>query len=171
MRNYNNVVQNATGQAVAGAVVVVTVAAQPPGTGAAASVYSDDGLTPISNTVIADNLGRFSFYVPSGKYDLAISGGTPAITVPFILTNEEIADHLEFKPQDTQPLSAELLNLTEVAAGTTPMSGSINLYAKNADSRLYYQDATGTEIGPLVTSGGGSGSPAGVSMECGWPAL
>lgn len=155
MRRYNNVVQTSTGQAVAGASVIVTVASTPAGTGGPATVYNDDGLTQISNSLFTDNLGRFAFYVPSGKYDLAISGGTPLVSTPFILANEEIADHLEFKPLDSIPLAGEVLNLTQVPSGAAPPAGSINLYSKVTDRLLYYKDAFGAETGPLLPLSGG----------------
>lgn len=157
MRRYNNTVQTATGQAISGAVVIVTQASQPPGTGLGATLFSDDGLTQIPNTVIADVLGRFAFFAPDGKYDLTITGGTPAVTVPYVLAAESIQDLLEFNTLDAQPIAVQTLNLTGLASGPTPPTGTVNLYSKLVDGRLYYKDSTGVEVGPLVTSGGGTG--------------
>lgn len=164
MQRYNNTVVSPTGQAIAGASIIITVAANPPGTGTAALVFGDDGVTPVSNTVIADNLGRFGFFVPDGKYDLTVSGGTPPITIPYVLVAVEITDLLEFNTLDSQPITVQTLNLTQVTGGAIPPAGTINLYSKTLDSRLYYKDPLGTEIGPLV-AGGGSGSPAGVTGD------
>lgn len=155
MQRYNNTVVNPTGLAIAGASILVTVAATPPGTGAPASVFGDDGITPVSNTVVADNLGRFAFFVPDGKYDLTISGGTPTITVPYTLAAVEIVDLLEFNTLDQQPVTVQTLNLTQVASGATPGVGTINLYSKTADRLLYYKDALGVETGPLLPISGG----------------
>jgi hypothetical protein len=160
MQRYNNNVQGPNGQAIVGAAVVVTAAANPAGTGAPAIVYSDDGLTQISNTLLTDALGRFGFYVPSGKYDLSFSGGSPLISQPYVLANVEITDHLEFKVLDTTPLAAEILNFTELPSGPTPPIGTINLYSKTADKLMYYKNDAGIEVGPLGSGSGGS-PPAG----------
>lgn len=45
-----------------------------PGTGALATIYSDDGVTPVSGSVVTtDSSGTFSFYAPDGRYDLTAS--------------------------------------------------------------------------------------------------
>src|SRR5438045_2290335 len=52
-------------------------------------------------------------------------------------------------------LASGTLNLTN--QGTPPgaaSSGSVNLYTKSSDKKLYYKDETGTETGPLSTGGG-----------------
>lgn len=154
MQRYNNTVVSPTGQAIAGANITVTVAANPPGSGAAAPVFGDDGITPVSNIVVADGLGRFGFFVPDGKYDLMVSGGSPAVTIPYVLSAVEILDLLEFNTLDQQPIAAQVLNLTEVNSAATPFAGAINLYSKFSDKRLYYKDEFGVEIGPLLGSGG-----------------
>jgi hypothetical protein len=109
MRRYNNVVQNAAGAAIPGAAVVVHTAAAPPGSGPLATIYSDDGFTVIFNSiVVTDGFGRFSFFAPTGKYDLVITG--PGL-VTYTVAGEEITDFLEFQAgKDNQPTTGAIVS-------------------------------------------------------------
>jgi len=42
--------------------------------GSAATIYSDEGVTPKSNPFTGDSLGRFDFYVADGDYDIIVAG-------------------------------------------------------------------------------------------------
>lgn len=53
-------------QALAGVSVTVTDDA----TGLPASLYSDDGVTPISTAIITDENGAYGFYAPNGEYTI-----------------------------------------------------------------------------------------------------
>jgi hypothetical protein len=59
-------------------------------------------------------------------------------------------------------MPSQLIFTTEGSAPATPGSGTVSVYTKTSDKRLYYKDDTGTEIGPLNT--GGSGTVTDVSV-------
>jgi len=61
------------------------------GTTVLATIYSDDGVTVKANPFTGDSLGRYDFYAPDSRYDIAIAG--TGIT-GFTLTNVTIADPL-----------------------------------------------------------------------------
>lgn len=85
MRNYIDSVANASGIPVSGASVTIYYT----GTTTKPTIYSDDGVTPITNPVTTNSLGRYGFYVDDGRYDLVISGtGISTIT----LADQEIFD-------------------------------------------------------------------------------
>ena len=146
-----------------------------------ALIYSDAALTQaLANPTTTDGLGNYSFYAAPGKYEIEISG--PGITtkqLPNVILPNDPAS-----PTFSGAVSAFSLtlggNLTvsgnttvvgNLASGTltvtnqgtppgTPSAGTVNLYTKTADKRLYYKDDTGTEIGPL---GPGNGAQTNVS--------
>jgi hypothetical protein len=89
MRRYNNSVITSTGVAVPGASVTVRLASIPPGLGALATLYGDEGVTTTPNPTTTDTFGRFGFYVAAGRYDLTISG---SLIATYTLAAEEIAD-------------------------------------------------------------------------------
>src|SRR5579859_634007 len=103
MQRYSDVVINQTGIPVSGANVTVTITNPTCGSGSQAALFSDDGVTSTGNPVVTDTLGRFGFYVPTGKYDLTYSGGS--IATPFCRASVEITDLLEFKAGDLAPVS------------------------------------------------------------------
>lgn len=98
MKHYYDQVMGTTGVAVAGALITVRVKNSTPGTGALASIFSDDGITSISgSTVTSDATGTFSFYAPDGRYDfvVAIAGFTK------IVPDIEISDITEANSGDS----------------------------------------------------------------------
>ncbi|MGC2832047.1 MAG: hypothetical protein WB994_20580 [Candidatus Acidiferrum sp.] len=146
-----------------------------------ALIYSDVGLTQaLANPTTTDGLGNYSFYAAPGKYEIEISG--PGITTKqlpnVVLPNDPSS------PTFSGAVSAFSLslggNLTvsgnttvigSLASGTltlnnqgtppgAPGAGTVDLYTKTTDKRLYYKDETGTEIGPL---GPGTGAQTNVS--------
>ncbi len=70
MRKYHGIVLDTAGNVVSGASVTVYTA----NTITKATLYSDNGVTPITNPVTSNSNGRYSFYVADGIYDLAVSG-------------------------------------------------------------------------------------------------
>ena len=106
MQRYQNVIQSQTGQAISGATVTVRVAHATPGSGALATIYSDDGSTVIgSSAVTTDARGLFGFFAADGKYDLVVTG--TGIT-QLILGDVEIADVVEQNSADSVWLAKEL---------------------------------------------------------------
>jgi hypothetical protein len=89
MRRYNNSVITSTGVAVPGATVTVRLASIPPGIGALATLYGDEGVTTTPNPTSTDAFGRFGFYAAAGRYDITISG---SLIATYTLAAEEIAD-------------------------------------------------------------------------------
>ena len=80
MQKYINNVANQAGLAVVGA--SVTVLNYPAMT--AATIYSDNGITPIpGNVVITDANGMFGFYAANGRYALQITG--PGVSMNTVL--------------------------------------------------------------------------------------
>src|SRR6266705_1341029 len=134
-----------------------------------ALIYSDAALTQaLANPTATDGLGNYFFYAVPGKYEIEISG--PAITtkqIPnVILPNDPASPNFSAVSAFSLTLSGNLTvsgnstvvdNLTSgtlnLANQSAPPgsggSGTVNLYTKTADKRLYYKDDTGVESGPL----------------------
>ena len=70
MRKYTGVTLDTAGNVSEGVSITVYLT----GTTTKATLYSDEGITQITNSVISDANGRFSFYVADGEYDLKVSG-------------------------------------------------------------------------------------------------
>jgi hypothetical protein len=135
-----------------------------------ALIYSDTALTQaLANPTTTDGLGNYFFYAAPGKYEIEISG--PSITtkqIPNVILSNDPSS-----PTFSGAITAFSLNLNgnltvngnttvvgNLASGTLNLanqsvppgarsSGTVNLYTKTADKRLYYKDDTGTELGPL----------------------
>ena len=137
-----------------------------------ALIYSDVALTQaLANPTITDGLGNYFFYAAPGKYEIEISG--PAITtkqIPnVILPNDPasptfagaitafsltLSGNLTVNGNTTVVgnLASGTLNLTNQSTPPGAASiGTVNLYTKTADKRLYYKDDAGVESGPLGT--------------------
>jgi hypothetical protein len=174
----DDIVFNSRGVPLAGASVRVCAM---PATGQSctplAQIYSDSGLTQaLANPTTTDGMGNYFFYAAPGRYEIEISG--PGITdkqIPNVLLPNDPSS-----PTFTGGVSAFSLNLSgnlsvsgnttvigSLASGTLNLTnqgtppgaanlGTVNLYAKTADKRLYYKDDSGTEIGPISTGGSGA---------------
>lgn len=89
MQKYWNTVTKRSGAAVQGAMVAVTTYPL----GAAATLYSDDGVTPIANPVTTDASGYFEFYAADGRYTLSVSGtGISPYTLHDVLLDDPADD-------------------------------------------------------------------------------
>jgi hypothetical protein len=140
-----------------------------------ALIYSDAALTQaLANPTTTDGLGNYFFYAAPGKYEIEISGpGISTKQIPnVVLPSDPNA------PTFTGAISAFSLTLSgnltvagntvivgNLASGTLNMTnqsvapgaagaGTVNLYTKTTDKRLYYKDDSGTEIGPIAASSG-----------------
>jgi hypothetical protein len=174
----DDIVFNSRGVPLAGATVrVCTMPATGQPCTPLALLYSDAALTQaIANPTTTDGMGNYFFYAAPGKYELEFSG--PGITtkqIPNVILPSDPSS-----PTFTGAISAFSLSLSgnlsvtgnttvigNLASGTLNLAnqgsppgaaatGTVNLYTKTADKRLYYKDDTGTEIGPV--GGGGSGA-------------
>ena len=112
-----------------------------------AQIYSDAALTQaIANPMTTDGLGNYSFFAVPGTYEIEISG-------PGITTKQLSSVILPGDPSN--PAFSGAINLTnQTTSPGSPRSGTVNLYTKNTDKRLYYKDDTGAEIGPIASSSG-----------------
>lgn len=145
-----------------------------------ANIYSDPLLTQaLANPTATDGMGNYSFYAAPGKYEIEISG--PGITtkqLPNVILPSDPSSPTFSSISSTGGISAFTLNLTgnltvngstavvgNLSSGTlslanqstapgTPGAGSVNLYTKTADKRLYYKDETGVEVGPIASGSG-----------------
>jgi len=99
MQRHEDIVLNQIGTPIPGVTVTVRIQNATPGSGALATIYSDDGSTVISGSAVTtDTFGRFFFFAPDGKYDLTVTG--TGITT-YILADTEIADLTELFSSDT----------------------------------------------------------------------
>ena len=113
-----------------------------------AQIYSDAALTQaLANPTTTDGLGNYSFFAVPGTYEIEISG-------PGITTKQLSSVILPGDPSN--PAFSGAINLTNqtTAPGSPFCSGTVNVYTKTLDKRLYYKDDTGTEIGPIASSSG-----------------
>lgn len=112
MQQYKNAVTAATGLAIAGATVTVTLAA-----GGAATLYSGNGTGVLGSNVLTTGAdGTYSFYAANGRYLLTIAAsGFDASTLDVIL----------FDPDDTVAGA----DATGVADSTAALQAHINRYA------------------------------------------
>lgn len=88
MQSYTNNVQDRQGNAIAGAQVLVLK------DGAAAVIYSDNGITPATNPLTTDANGSFTFYGPTGNYNLTIT--SPKLPGPVEYIGIPILDQDDF---------------------------------------------------------------------------
>lgn len=88
MRKFEEDVIDVAGNAISGATVDVYNA----GTLVRATLYSDDGVTPIANPTSTNTAGTFKFYAKDGRYDITISGSGLTTRTR---ADEEIADVTE----------------------------------------------------------------------------
>jgi len=69
MQSYQNVAQDPFGNAIPNVTVTVKLA----GTATIASIFSDNGVTPLSNPFTNTADGSFRFYAASGRYDVTLA--------------------------------------------------------------------------------------------------
>jgi len=119
MRRYADVVLNSQGVPQSTATVTVTKAATPAGSGVAATIYSDDGITPIANPVSCDSNGRFAFYVANGRYDLKAQLPSGA---NYIVADQEISNLVDFNVKvDAVSQGANIGSTTILTPGINSM--------------------------------------------------
>lgn len=77
MQKYRDTVTDRNGNALQG--ISVLVQNYPALT--TATIYSDDGITPVANPMTTDAYGTFQFYAADGRYSITISGSNITTTV------------------------------------------------------------------------------------------
>ncbi len=170
----DDLVLNARGLPMAGATIrVCTAAATGQPCTPLANIFSDPALTQaLANPTATDGLGNYSFYAAPGRYMIEISGTgittkqLPNVILPSdptapvfitITTGSISAINLTLSGNLTVSGSTSVqgnLTLTNQATPPgAPGTGTVSLYTKSADKKLYYKDDAGLETGP-VTAGG-----------------
>lgn len=155
MRQYQNSIINQLGAPVGSATVTVRVA-NGSGTGALATIYSDNGTTTIAGSQVTTSaLGEFSFYAPDGRYDLVITK-TGATTKTIL--DVEISDVIQANSADSE-WNAFKLNDIRFADQASGASVTAKI------------DAAQTDLGGspglvVIPSSMGSGNSAGILDNC-----
>lgn len=129
---YDVIISKTTGLPLSGINVQVNVQNAVAGSGALATLYSDNGVTPTSNPVSTGTNGEFNFYVEDGRYDVTISG-TGYTTV--IHADVELGDFLTgFLPASTGTVYGSTGKRLSVFLSAVDITGSItgNLVPVNA---------------------------------------
>src|SRR5712692_3915536 len=145
-----------------------------------AQIYSDSALTQaLANPTTTDGLGNYSFYAAPGKYEIEVSGpGISTKQLPNVILPNDPSSPTFSSVSSSGAISAFSLSLSgnltvngntsvvgNLASGTLNLAnqstppgaagvGTVNLYTKTTDKRLYYKDDTGTEIGPIASGSG-----------------
>ena len=105
MQKYLNAIQDVYGNAVAGAAVEVYIY----GTATKATIYSDNGVTPIPGSVVnTDSVGEFYFYAANGRYSLTVTATN--------FTTDAYSDILLFDP--TEPDSVSSADVSFLPSGS-----------------------------------------------------
>lgn len=119
MQRYQNIIANSnTGLPVNGAQVYVLNY----GTSTQATIYSDDGISPVAQPLQTDSLGSFYFYAANGHYTVNIYYNAVLVgTLPDILL-QDAADPL------TVDITGGTINNATIGA-TTPSSGAFTTAA------------------------------------------
>ncbi|MGH9743698.1 MAG: hypothetical protein ACRD51_15240 [Candidatus Acidiferrum sp.] len=178
----DDIVFNSRGVPLAGATVrVCTMPASGKPCTPLALIYSDSGLTQaLANPTTTDGMVNYFFYAAPGTYEVEISGPSittkqiPDVLIPGNPSNPTFSGNVsafsltlggDLTVSGNTTVSGSLASGTLMLnnQGTppgTPGTGTVDLYTKSTDKRLYYKDETGAEIGPL---GPGSGAQTNVA--------
>jgi hypothetical protein len=139
MQRYHNSVQDPAGDAVYNALVTVT---QYP-SNIAATVYSDDGFTVLTQ-VRTDENGMFEFYAPDGKYNLTVSGERIQTYVMYdVLIDDSLSNTVVIATLDAVANVSALRALTFVTDKTNVSTLGYSV-AGDGGSASYYYDASDT---------------------------
>jgi glycerophosphoryl diester phosphodiesterase len=125
-------------------------------TGNPASLYSDNGVTPLTQPLVTDNTGHFSFYAANGEYSLSFTGAQIA---PFTRQIEL------YDPNDAEPLT----QAQAAASSGSSLIGHGGESVGNALNALQLPDYaalrayTGLRQSVYVTGYLGSAAPSGIA--------
>lgn len=118
MQKYQETVISAIGRPVVGAAVRVATMA-----GAAATIYSDNGVTPISS-LVTDSTGAFGFYAADGRYTITISGaGFPTRVISDVLLEDPVDGSGPLASSD----GSALIGFAQVATGAVSRTAQAKL--------------------------------------------
>ena len=109
MEKYQNNVTDKQGNVVVGAVVEVTTLG-----GLPAQLYSDNAYTPLSQPLLTDSFGYFSFYANDGRYTITVSTTRATISVTDVILND---------PSDNANFDIRAYMTTQVDGVTSNQAG------------------------------------------------
>lgn len=107
MQLYTDVVQTLTGDAVPNARITVVFSSN----GASASLFSDNGTTPLPQPVLTDELGTYSFYAGNGTYDITVNRGAQYETKRGVI----LFDPADFTGGSGSTLAKRIWNAVDMA--------------------------------------------------------
>lgn len=111
MQKYQNSIQDLKGNAVAGASISVYIF----GTATLATIYSDNGVTPIApGALLSDAEGEFAFYAANGRYNVQV--------IATGLASQTTYDVLLFDPDDQDAVSSANVEFLQAGTGAVARS-------------------------------------------------
>lgn len=108
MQLYSNNVPDKFGNAIEGVQVLVTQG------GVNAALFSDNGVTPMANPTLTNDLGVFEFYAANGTYDITLS--SPKLAAPIVYDGVILYDPIDAGA--TTSLGTDLANKTDITKGS-----------------------------------------------------
>lgn len=142
MQRYTDYVTDQHGNPVFRASVLVTIH----GSGVAAALFSDNGVTPKANPLTTDGLGKFWFYAADGRYDLTI---TSPNQIQAQVLDVLLEDPLEGSPAVFGDITANSLTLNNPLP---PSSGGTGIDTYNP-GQILVGNASGGLDATLLSSG------------------
>lgn len=161
MQKYeDNLAANTSGtlRPLSGAAVVVTDSA----TGLLAALYSNNGVTPLSQPLITDNDGYFGFYAADGKYKLTFTGARFNEFSREIVLEDPEDDPYATLAQLATPSGAMLVRHGQKEVGTVldELAADVNALETGAEYQL--PTATPTTLGGIKLGANLMADPNGV---------
>lgn len=160
MQKYQSVVQQPNGDVVPFASVLVQT---DPG-GVNATLYSDDGVTPVANPLTTDQYGNFAFYAENGLYQLTITraGFTTANITGILLS--DFNDTFLWTPTDG---SGAGLSFAANSASCTKIGDRVfinvqTLFPPNASGAAVIMSGLPYPTEPVISAYGQAAGIAGV---------
>jgi hypothetical protein len=138
MQNYQNNYQDQLGNAIPGAIVVVRLYPS----NVLATIYSDNGITPLPNPTTTDSLGLFNFFAADGTYSITCAK-TGFATKVFNAVQL-------FDPSSLT--SFPTLNITSTTQSTSPTTGALIVSGGIGVAKDIFSG--GTYHGGVVTTSG-----------------
>lgn len=123
MQKYTDLVLGLNGQTLVPVVGASVTVLTYPG-GAAATIYSDNGITQTANPLTTDATGRFSFYAPNGRYSLRVTYQSVSYSVQDFPLLDDPANG------QTVVITGGSIDNTPIGA-TTPSTGAFTTLSAN----------------------------------------
>lgn len=141
-----NVVQDRTGNAISGAFVYVYNSLN-----ALATLYSDNGVTPLTNPTITNADGEYQFYAANGTYSIAISATG--------YTGQTITGVVLFDPTDANLPTSPVSIANGGTGGTSISTAAANLQGTGLDTnsvgfRMVPQNSQSTNYTTVASDSG-----------------